>query len=273
MAMDDHVKILLEKMAALREPKIWDIRPRAARAAMRSSVFRQRDEPIGKSEDRHIPGPVGEIGLRIYTPVNAAEGLLPGLVFFHGGGFVLGDLDTHDGLCRALCNESGCRVISVDYRLAPEHPFPAGVEDCFAATRWVADHAAALGIDAARLAVGGDSAGGTLATVVAQMAHQAGGPHLVFQLLIYPVAQLGSDQETVSMREKAKGYFLERESMAGSPAAMRPIRRIAAIRAFRRCCARICPACHPPMSSRRASIRCMTKAAIMPRRWTEQACR
>jgi acetyl esterase len=213
MAMDDHVKTLLEKMAALSEPKIWDIGPRAARAAMRSSVFRAHDEPIGKSEDRRIQGPDGEIGLRIYTPMNAAEGLLPGLVFFHGGGFVLGDLDTHDGLCRALCNESGCRVISVDYRLAPEHPFPAGVEDSYAATRWVADNAASLGIDAARLAVGGDSAGGTLATVVAQIARQGDGPRLVFQLLIYPVAQLGSDSETVSMREKARGYFLERESM------------------------------------------------------------
>ncbi|HEY5347634.1 MAG TPA: alpha/beta hydrolase, partial [Rhizomicrobium sp.] len=201
-----------EKMAALKAPSIWDLGPKAARAAMRSSIFRSHDDPMGKTEDRRIPGPGGEIGIRIYTPLNAPEGPLPGLVFFHGGGFVLGDLDTHDGLCRALCNESGCRTVSVDYRLAPEHPFPAAVEDSWAATQWVAQNAASLGIDAARLAVGGDSAGGNLAAVVAQLAN-GGGPKLVYQLLIYPVAQMASDGETASMRENAKGYFLERESM------------------------------------------------------------
>jgi acetyl esterase len=181
---------------------------------MRSSVFRAADDPDCIIEDRAIPGPGGDIALRLYTPRHAPPGPLPGMVFFHGGGFVIGDLETHDGLCRALCDGSGCRIVSVDYRLAPEHPFPAGVEDAFAATMFVARNAASFGIDADRLAVGGDSAGGTLATVTAQLARQAGGPALRFQLLIYPVAQMGSDAETASMRDNAKGYFLERESMA-----------------------------------------------------------
>jgi acetyl esterase len=150
--------------------------------------------------------------LRIYTPLDANAEVLPGLVFFHGGGFVLGDLDTHDGLCRALANESGCRVVSVDYRLAPEHPFPAAVEDSIAAVDWIATNASALGIDASRLAVGGDSAGGNLAAVAAMLAKQRGAPKLGFQLLIYPVAQLGG-AETASMRENGKGYFLEKASM------------------------------------------------------------
>jgi acetyl esterase len=214
MSIDEHVKILLEKMAALSAPKMWDVGPKAARAAMRSSIFRRHNEPIGKTEDRAIAGPGGPIALRVYTPLHAQSDLLPGLAYFHGGGFVLGDLETHDGICRALANESGCRTIAVDYRLAPEHRFPAAVEDAYAATVWMAQNAQSLGIDAARLAVGGDSAGGNLAAVMAQIAKQQGAPALAYQLLIYPVMQLGSDSETQSMRANANGYFLERESMA-----------------------------------------------------------
>jgi acetyl esterase len=180
---------------------------------MRNSIFRGGNEPIGRCEDRRIEGPAGEIPLRLYTPVDARGDALPGLVFYHGGGFVIGDLETHDDLCRCLANGSGCRVVSVDYRLAPEHPFPAAVDDCWAATQYVAANARAFGIDAARLAVGGDSAGGNLAAVVAQLAKLSGGPSIKFQLLIYPVTQLGSSHETVSMRENAKGYFLEKDGM------------------------------------------------------------
>ncbi len=212
MSLDAHVKALLDQMASLGAPKLWEIGPQAARAAMKLSIFRTNDEPIGAVEDKSFAGPAGAVGVRVYTPVSVRAPLLPGLVFFHGGGFVLGDLETHDGLCRSLANESGCRVVSVDYRLAPEHPFPAAVEDCAAAVDWVAANAAALGIDAARLAVGGDSAGGNLATVVAILAKRKGGPKLGFQLLIYPVTQLGGP-ETPSMRENAKGYFLEKGSM------------------------------------------------------------
>jgi acetyl esterase len=212
MSLDRHVKALLDQMASIGAPKLWELGPQAARAAMRMSIFRTNDVGIGAIADRIFPGPGGDVGLRVYTPLGPAAPLLPGLVFFHGGGFVLGDLESHDGLCRTISNESGCRVVSVDYRLAPEHPFPAAVEDCFAAVQWVAANAADLGIDAARIALGGDSAGGNLAAVAAVLAKKAGGPKIAFQLLIYPVAQLGG-AETASMRENAKGYFLEKASM------------------------------------------------------------
>ncbi|HEY4941921.1 MAG TPA: alpha/beta hydrolase [Rhizomicrobium sp.] len=211
MSLDVHVRNILDQLAALKAPKLWEIGPQAARAAMKMSVFRGGDTKIGNSEDRRIAGPGGDLALRVYTPLEAPQGALGGLVFFHGGGFVIGDLDTHDDLCRCLANGSGCRVVSVDYRLAPEHPFPAAVEDCFAATKFVAEHASDFGIDPKRLAVGGDSAGGNLATVVAQLA-KAGGPPIAFQLLIYPVTQLGAS-DTPSMRDNAKGYFLEKDGM------------------------------------------------------------
>ncbi|MEJ1970767.1 MAG: alpha/beta hydrolase [Rhizomicrobium sp.] len=212
MSLDVHVRNILDQMAALKAPKLWEIGPQAARAAMRMSIFRGGDTPIGAVEDRKLPGPVHDIGVRIYTPLGAKDGPLPGLVFFHGGGFVIGDLDTHDDLCRMLANESGCRVVSVDYRLAPEHPFPAAVEDSYAATKYVAGHPAEFGIDPKRLAVGGDSAGGNLAAVVAQLA-KTDGPAIGYQLLIYPVTQLGAAADTASMRDNAKGYFLEKDSM------------------------------------------------------------
>jgi acetyl esterase len=212
MALDTAVKSILDQLAALAAPKLWEIGPQAARAAMKSSFFRTSSADIGRCENIVIDGPGGKLTLRVYTPLSAMDGALPGLVFFHGGGFVLGDLDTHDDLCRMLSNGSGCRVVSVDYRLAPEHPFPAAVEDSVAATDWVFANAAALGIDASRIAVGGDSAGGNLAAVVAQVAKQKGGPTIGFQLLIYPVTQLGGP-DMPSMTENAKGYFLEKKSM------------------------------------------------------------
>src|SRR5215467_13706630 len=116
-------------MASLGAPKLWELGPQAARAAMRMSIFRTNDVGIGATADRIFPGPAGDIGLRVYTPLGAKAPLLPPLVFFHGGGFVLGDLESHDSLCRTLSNEIGCRVVSVVYPLAPENPFPAAVED------------------------------------------------------------------------------------------------------------------------------------------------
>jgi len=127
-------------------------------------------------------------------------------VFFHGGGFVLCNLDTHDGICRSLTNAAGCVVVSVDYRLAPEHPYPAAPEDCYAATQWVAKNGSELGIDVSRLAIGGDSAGGNLTAVTALLARDRGGPALRFQLMIYPVTDCGF--ETASYRENGDGYFL-----------------------------------------------------------------
>ncbi len=213
MSLDLKVKAMLDQMTQMAMPKLWEIGPAAARTAMRSSIFRGGDEAIGKAEDRKIKGPAGDIPVRVYTPVNASDAILPGLVFFHGGGFVIGDLETHDDMCRVFANQAGCRVVAIDYRLAPEHPFPAAVDDCWAATQYVSANAKEFGIDPSRLAVGGDSAGGNLAAVVAQLAKQAGGPAIKFQLLIYPVTQLGSSVETKSMRENAKGYFLEKDGM------------------------------------------------------------
>jgi acetyl esterase len=170
-------------------------------------------EPVGDVEDRMIPGPDGEIPVRIYHPKGAADAR-PGVVYFHGGGWVICDLDSHDGSCRRLTNAVDAVVVSVDYRLAPEHRWPAAADDCFAASRWVADHARELGIDPARLAVAGDSAGGNLAAVVAQMARDRGGPGLAFQLLVYPVTDVSATRDDYpSKRENAVGFFLTTASM------------------------------------------------------------
>lgn len=169
-------------------------------------------EPVGAVEDRSIPGPDGEIPVRIYRP--ATEGPHPGIVYFHGGGFVICDLDTHDGACRRLVNATDAVVVSVDYRLAPEHRWPAAADDAAAATQWTADHAAELGIDPERLAVAGDSAGGNLAAVVALQARDRGGPRLAFQLLVYPVIDLAaSRREHPSQQDNAEGYFLTTAQM------------------------------------------------------------
>ena len=125
MALDLNVRALLDQMKALALPKVWELAPAAARAAMKSRILSGKETPSGPIRNLTIPGPANDIALRSYTPLGAKDAMLPGLVFFHGGGFVLGDLDTHDDLCRHIANGSGCRVVSVDYRLAPEHPFPA----------------------------------------------------------------------------------------------------------------------------------------------------
>ena len=184
-------------------------------AAAREQMIRRRalatatPEPVARIEDRSIPAPTGEIPVRIYAP--DGDGPFPTLVYFHGGGWVLGGLDSHDGICRALANRVGCMVVSVDYHLAPEVRFPGAAEDCYAATRWVAEHGAEIGADPARIAVGGDSAGGNLAAVVALMARDRGGPALALQILIYPVT--APHFETSSYIANAQGYGLERADM------------------------------------------------------------
>ena len=146
---------------------------------------------MAKVEDRSIPGPGPDIPVRIYTP--EGSGPFPGLVWFHGGGWVVGTLDTADGNARHMAAGAGCVVVSVGYRLAPEAKFPAAADDSYAATRWMADNAASINVDPARIAVGGDSAGGNLAAVVSLMARDRGGPPLVFQLLVYPATEWGFD--------------------------------------------------------------------------------
>jgi acetyl esterase len=132
-------------------------------------------------------------------------------VFFHGGGWTVGDVDSYDPLCRALANKAQCSVLSVDYRLAPEHPFPAAVDDAYMATRWASEHAGDIGVDRSRIAVGGDSAGGNLAAVTAILARDRGGPSLVFQLLVYPATDQGSERP--SWQQFGRGYLLELESI------------------------------------------------------------
>ncbi len=213
MPLDPVVRALLDQMAAQPGPKLWELTPGEARLAMRAMIeaIGGKGAPIGKTANIAMPGPGGGLELRVFTPVAAGSDALPGLVYFHGGGFVMGDLDTHDELCRMLANEADVRVIAVHYRRPPEDKFPAAVEDAVAAVNWIEANAASLGIDANRLAVGGDSAGGQLAAVVAQQAKAKGSPKLSFQLLLFPVTDTGTN--TASHEEFAEGYFLERDAI------------------------------------------------------------
>ncbi len=166
-------------------------------------------EEVASIEDRVIPGPDGDVPVRIYRP--ASDEPRPAVAFFHGGGWVIGNLETHDGIARKLCNASGSVLVSVDYRLAPESRFPAAAEDCLAATSWTAANAAELGARPGPIAVAGDSAGGNLAAVVSLMARDRRGPEIGFQLLVYPVVDC--DFERPSYRENAEGYMLTRDVM------------------------------------------------------------
>lgn len=182
-----------------------ELTPQEAREQMeKMSKTRDADRTeVGSTEERTVPGPAGEIPVRIYRSPHGSPGPQPALMFFHGGGHVVGSLDSHDLVARNMCVAADCTVVSVDYRMGPEDPFPAAPDDCYAATRWVSENAASLDIDPARLAVGGDSAGGNLAAVVALMARDADGPGLCFQLLVYPVADYAFD--TASYAKYAEG--------------------------------------------------------------------
>ena len=209
MPLDPQAKALLAQFPPM--PADFDAIPLdLLRAGMAQGTLSPGEpEAVAHVENRTLPGPAGEIPVRVYRPSSGKA--LPGLVYFHGGGFVLCNLDTHDGVCRSLANGAGCTVVSVDYRLAPEHPFPAAPEDCYAVTRFVAERGGELGIDPSRIAVGGDSAGGNLSAVVAQMARDRRGPSLRYQLLVYPVTDARFD--TASYRDNADGYFLTANMM------------------------------------------------------------
>lgn len=207
-------RALLDLMAERGVPPTHTLTPAEARRMyLERRSFTQPDAPaVGEVRELRADGPHGGIALRAYRPLGAAPGArLAGLVYFHGGGWTIGDLDTHDVLCRELANGAGCAVVAVDYRLAPEHRFPCAVDDCLAATRWVHRHADALGIDAARLAVGGDSAGGNLAAVVAQLARDGGDLPLAFQLLVYPATDQRLGQ--ASHQTNGQGYLLTADSI------------------------------------------------------------
>ncbi len=211
MPLDPQVQTLMDQMAALNAPPIHTLTPELVRMGIKMQLANDTNEPesVALVINQTIPGPVSEIPVRIYTPTGS--GPFPALVFFHGGGWVICDLDTHDSLCRSLCNAANCVVVSVDYRLAPEHKFPAAPEDCYAATLWVARHAAEINANSSKIAIGGDSAGGNLSAVVAQMVRDQGGPHLALQLLIYPATDFTFDGP--SIHENGQDYFLTIDDM------------------------------------------------------------
>jgi acetyl esterase len=214
MSLHPQVAALLARASQSPLPPYYDVPPAVARRLYRDSRAPLIPDPpaVERVQLLLVPSVAGPIPVRSYRAKGAQDGeQLPALLYFHGGGWVIGDLDTHDVVCRTLANTARGAVFSVEYRKAPEAPFPAAVEDCFAATQYVAAHAAALGIDAGRLAVGGDSAGGNLATVVALLARDAGGPAIVFQLLIYPVTD--QRMRSPSIDRLAEGYLLTRRAL------------------------------------------------------------
>jgi acetyl esterase/lipase len=215
MPLDPQAKRILD-MLATGAATAHDTRFTPAR--MRQAMLRLaealdiKEVPIGGVADRHLPGAEGPLTLRIYTPITVEDQQeSAGIVYFHGGAGVYCGIETHDGLCRMLANASNCRIFAVDYRLAPEHPFPAAIEDSYFASAWICQHARELHIDPSRIAVAGDSAGGTLAAVVCQRARWGRGPALALQVLFCPVTDLS--QRSRSWATFGNGFFLERRAL------------------------------------------------------------
>jgi len=213
MTLDTAAKRFLEMVSAASAPEIARLSPAEMRERF-SRLMRlvgPKSTPIGRIDDGELLGGAGPIPFRVYTPCESTDGCLPGLIYFHGGGGVFGSIETHDGLCRMLANASGCRVISIGYRLAPEHPFPAAVEDSQVAVNWVFAYASTLAIDPTRIVVAGDSAGGGLAATVCQRASRDGGPRIALQLLLCPVLDLAAESQ--SRRDLAAGYFFDKATL------------------------------------------------------------
>ncbi|MHA6793019.1 alpha/beta hydrolase [Pseudonocardia bannensis] len=210
MTLDAQARGLLDAMAAQGMKGFDEMTvPEARDAGLAFIGLQGEPEDVHEVYDRTVPGPAGDIPVRVYRP--DGDGPHPVIVYFHGGGWVIGDIEVADKPCRTLSNVAGAAVVSVGYRKAPEDRYPAAPEDCYAATKWVAENAAELGIDASRIAVAGDSAGGNLAAVVALMAKDRGGPALAYQLLIYPATDGAG--EYPSRVENGEGYLLTKGAM------------------------------------------------------------
>jgi acetyl esterase len=207
---DPQVQVLATLYDRLRVPRPWEMTPAEARARfLRSSrLLGAAPPPVAHVEDRWLPGSSGPLRARLYRPVSASRSE-PAMLFMHGGGFVMGSIDTHDAFCRRLCRDAGCGVLSLDYRLAPEHRWPAAPEDAFAAWSWLQAHAAELGFDADRLAIGGDSAGGCLTVLTTVAARDAGRPPAAHALLIYPGLDFMRSKPSRALFDD--GFFLDRE--------------------------------------------------------------
>lgn len=210
MPVHPQCQAILDAAANADGPTVFDTRdPVEARRLYSASneIFAVPTADLRSVENRRVPGGAVNVPVRVYTPDVEADGNgLPVLIFLHGGGWVFGDLDTHDAMCRAFAHEAGCLIVSVDYRLAPEHKFPAALDDCLTVLDWVAANAAEIGADPARIAIGGDSAGGNLAAAACQAARDKDGPAIVFQLLIYPATDFTADM--TSPRSNAAGFGL-----------------------------------------------------------------
>ena len=217
MTLDTEARFLLDLMDAAAKggrPKLETLPHAVGRAAVDKMSEDGEADPPEVAEVAHggFAGPGDQdIGFRRYRPLGVTEAVLPTLIYYHGGGFVIGNLDTHDSTCRRLANRSRCQVIAIDYRLSPEHPFPAPIDDGVAAFRHIRDNAEKFGADPARLAVGGDSAGGAIAAVVCQTCRDAGEAGPAFQMLIYPATD--SSRESASRKSFAEGYFLSKALM------------------------------------------------------------
>jgi acetyl esterase len=212
MPLDPQVQAVLDKIRDAGNPEYWQMTPAQARDwhNRKAGLLDVKPEPVFLTRDKSVPGPAGGVPVRIYVPRPPA-GPFPVLVWLHGGGHVVGSLDSYDALCRQLALQADCIVVSVAYRLAPEHKFPAGVLDSFAALQWAGQHAAEFGADPARLAIGGDSAGANLAAVCAILARDAGAPALRFQLLVYP--RTAALEDFPSHHAFAKDYLLTRKTI------------------------------------------------------------
>jgi acetyl esterase/lipase len=214
MPLDARAKRFLDTLAALNPPSARSLSAAERRSALKHLLsFSGQSEAVTAIEERTLPGPGGALAVRLYTPAGARSGeRLPGLVYFHGGGLVAGSLDTHDPIARSLANASGCRIVSVDYRLGPESRFPAALEDGYAAAMWTAKNADELGIDAQRLGICGDSAGATLAAVVCQRVARSQEMTLALQFLLCPIMDFAAESD--SRRSFGQGYLVDRETLA-----------------------------------------------------------